>query len=48
MINDGHYFHRTGGRPTDGSNETLTDINQWINSYYNVHRPHSNNGGLLP
>jgi hypothetical protein len=24
------------------------DINQWINGYYNVYRPHTNNGGLSP
>ncbi|HFV7221466.1 TPA: IS3 family transposase, partial [Escherichia coli] len=24
------------------------DINQWINGYYNVYRPHTNNDGLPP
>ncbi|MNH42659.1 hypothetical protein D3C79_1044010 [compost metagenome] len=23
----------------------VRDINQWINGYYNVYRPHTNNGG---
>ena len=26
----------------------VRDINQWINGYYNVYRPHTNNGGLPP
>lgn len=26
----------------------VRDINQWINGYYNVYRPHMNNGGLSP
>ena len=26
----------------------VRDINQWINGYYNVYRPHTNNGGLSP
>ncbi|EKE0949584.1 IS3 family transposase [Salmonella enterica] len=26
----------------------VRDINQWINGYYNVYRPHMNNGGLPP
>ncbi len=26
----------------------VRDINQWINGYYNVYRPHMNNDGLLP
>lgn len=26
----------------------VRDINQWINGYYNVYRPHANNGGLPP
>ena len=24
----------------------VRDINQWINGYHNVYRPHTNNGGL--
>ncbi len=27
-------------------NHAVRDINQWINGYYNVYRPHTNNGGL--
>ncbi|SUP81328.1 Uncharacterised protein [Yersinia pseudotuberculosis] len=23
-------------------------LKQWINGYYNVYRPHTNNGGLSP
>ncbi len=26
----------------------VRDINQWINGYYNVYRPHTNNDGLPP
>ncbi len=26
----------------------VRDVNQWINGYYNVYRPHTNNGGLSP
>ncbi|MGP3279570.1 IS3 family transposase [Serratia bockelmannii] len=26
----------------------VRDINRWINGYYNVYRPHTNNGGLPP
>ncbi|WP_432324391.1 DDE-type integrase/transposase/recombinase [Yersinia enterocolitica] len=26
----------------------IRDINQWINGYYNVYCPHTNNGGLSP
>ena len=26
----------------------VRDINQWINGYYNVYRPHTKNGGLSP
>lgn len=26
----------------------VRDINQWINGYYNVYRPHTNNAGLPP
>ncbi len=26
----------------------VRDINQWINGYYNVCRPHTNNGGISP
>ncbi len=26
----------------------VRDINQWINGYYNVYRPHINNDGLPP
>ncbi|EFC9840356.1 copper resistance protein [Escherichia coli] len=26
IINEGHYFLRTGGIPTDGLNVTLTDL----------------------
>lgn len=29
-------------------NHAVRDINQWINSYYNIYRPHTNNGGLPP
>ncbi|ELZ9360470.1 IS3-like element ISKpn37 family transposase, partial [Citrobacter freundii] len=27
---------------------SVRDINQWINGYYNVYRPHTNNDGLPP
>ncbi len=27
---------------------SVRDINQWINGYYNVYQPHTNNGGLSP
>ncbi|EHM1654448.1 transposase, partial [Salmonella enterica subsp. enterica serovar Saintpaul] len=35
--------------PTGGYgdfSQAVRDINQWINGYYNVYRPHTNNGGL--
>lgn len=32
----------------DDFSHAVRDINQWINGYYNVYRPHTNNGGLPP
>lgn len=29
-------------------NHAVRDINQWINGYYNVYRPHTNNDSLPP
>ncbi|HHH0318821.1 TPA: integrase core domain-containing protein, partial [Yersinia enterocolitica] len=26
----------------------VRDINRWIHGYYNLYRPHTNNGGLSP
>ncbi|EPF9187315.1 hypothetical protein ACSWEM_005524, partial [Escherichia coli] len=33
---------------TDKTLSRKTGAVQWINAYYNVYRPHTNNGGLSP
>ena len=42
---------KSGWLPKGGYGDfshAVRNINQWINGYYNVYRPHTNNGGLPP